>query len=82
MCCISRRGWGSVLGMTTRAMSIQDIISDITHGCDGPVTKFVIVARAMDLVAKQPELAENAANAVYELVVGQGAFDDESDSNS
>lgn len=47
----------------TNRYTIQLAINEISHGCDGPITAFVLIARAMDLVAEKgcnPVVASNA----------------------
>lgn len=47
---------------------IEDAKSDIAHRCDGPVTDFVMVSRAVALAADGKHDREAVANALYELL--------------
>lgn len=41
---------------------------EISHRCDGPVTKFVLIARATRYVAQFPELERAAAEALAQAL--------------
>ncbi len=49
-------------------MNMENIISDIIHRTDGPVTQFVAISRAMELAANKTYPAEDIANALNECL--------------
>jgi hypothetical protein len=44
----------------------------LDHGCDGPVTKFVLISRAIDEASKYPERKAELADELFELLVYYG----------
>jgi hypothetical protein len=46
--------------------------SEIAHRCDGPITPFVLIARACDGAAAKPSDATALANALYEELCDRG----------
>lgn len=63
--------------MTTRN-AIESVKRQLDHGCDGPITSFVLIARATALAASGKVPSETVANALYECLdefhwlVGEG----------
>lgn len=53
-------------------MNIADTVKLITGTDDGPVTSFVVISRAMDLVDEGVVSAETAANALYNVLSTMG----------
>ncbi len=53
-------------------MSIQQIKDRLNHGCDGPITPFVLISRATMLASSRTEFPENIANALDELLTEYG----------
>lgn len=53
----------------------QAALTAISHGTDGPVTKFVAIYRACRYSAEHPDSVEATANALYE-VLEDGVEDD------
>ncbi len=52
---------------------IDAIKERLNHGCDGPITPFVLISRAINLAYGQSgEHAENIANALHELLIDYG----------
>ena len=48
---------------------IENIKSDLTHQCDGPVTKYVVISRAIELVGNSlydPKFITDALDEVLE----------------
>lgn len=48
-------------------MGQQDIEQHLEHGCDGPITAFVVMSRCTELVARGAD-EEHAANALYAVL--------------
>jgi len=46
--------------------TISSAREELSHGCDGPLTPFVLMSRATDLVARGKASADVAANALCE----------------
>lgn len=46
----------------------------ISHLCDGPITVFVMISRAVELAAKYPADRETIANALYDLLGNYGCL--------
>ena len=49
--------------------TIGQIRIDISHGCDGPITAFVLISRATEIKDADPE---TIANALYEELLSYG----------
>jgi hypothetical protein len=62
--------------MSYKQMTIEHAKSAIGHGCDGPITPFVLISRATEIVSKgcDPVIA---ANALYEYLVAYEYLTDE-----
>lgn len=52
-------------------LTIREATEQLTHTTDGPVTRFVIISRATELVARGTDHTV-VANAVYEALIGHG----------
>lgn len=52
--------------------SIDLIKESLDHGCDGPITPFVLISRAIDYAIRWPASRENIANALDELLTHYG----------
>lgn len=48
-------------------VQLDDMVSQLTHICDGPVTAFVVLSRATKAVADGAD-AEMVANAINEVL--------------
>lgn len=46
----------------------QEIISDLTHQTDGPVTKHVVIFRAIELAYKHAYTEDSIAEALYNVL--------------
>jgi hypothetical protein len=57
---------------------IEAVKSEIAHRCDGPLTAFVLISRAMELAAKGKD-TDLVSNAVYELLQEYGLDTDASE---
>lgn len=53
-------------------MTIGQIKSDIEDRSDGPLTAFVLMSRTMSLVSDGSASADEAANALYEVLEERG----------
>lgn len=53
----------------TLASYYPEIEHEITSGNDGPVTPFVVLSRAMDMVASKNATATDAANCISEMAM-------------
>lgn len=62
--------------MTTTNSQISIARDAIDHGCDGPITPFVLMVRAAEYSARNPARAEAAANALYEALTEFGWLSD------
>jgi hypothetical protein len=51
--------------------------AQIAHGCDGPLTAFVLISRATDLAANPDSDREKVANALYEELTARGFLSEE-----
>lgn len=58
---------------------IEKIRLEIAHGCDGPITPFVLIERAMRLADKRELGYAVIANALYEELVSRGWLVDDED---
>jgi hypothetical protein len=52
----------------TLASQIGKVMHEISHGCDGPVTCFVLISRATELAASGRFSAEAVANGLSEAL--------------
>jgi len=52
--------------------SIEEVQAAIEHGCDGPLTPFVLISRAMLVVQQQRARAPMAADALYSALHERG----------
>lgn len=50
--------------------------ADIEHGCDGPITDFVMIGRAMRLAANAAHSTEALSNALWLALEGRGYLRD------
>lgn len=48
---------------------------EIMHGCDGPLTRFVLISRAVKLAAKNKFSSDAVANGLSEALEAIGDFD-------
>jgi hypothetical protein len=51
--------------MTTTHAQIQAARNDIAHRCDGPITGFVLICRALEAAAAGTHDPESMANALH-----------------
>ncbi len=60
-------------------MRIINARAELSHTTDGPITRFVLIARACELAAKGEVAHDVVANALYEELAERGlmAFDQE-----
>jgi hypothetical protein len=63
--------------LNTTDAEIAEAKRELNHSCDGPVTAFVLIARATRYAAAHPELEFAAANALSELLESYGLLDTE-----
>jgi hypothetical protein len=61
--------------LNTTDAEIAEAKRALNHSCDGPVTAFVLIARATRYAAEHPEKEFAAANALSELLEGYGLLD-------
>jgi len=59
-------------------MTIDQAIDAIRHVCDGPVTRFVMMGRAMDLAIANPGDRDAILNALHESLLMGKDWDTES----
>ncbi len=61
-------------------LSVNQVKDKLNHGCDGPITPFVLISRAIQLAAENDgeafAYAENIANALDELLTEYGWLKD------
>lgn len=58
--------------MTPTEEQIRRAYEDITHGCDGPITTFVLIGRAIELASKKSHNNDALANALVQALDAWG----------
>lgn len=56
------------MNIPSRKPTIREMVDTLTHGCDGPLTRFVLISRAADQVARGVS-ADTVSEALYMALV-------------
>jgi hypothetical protein len=60
-----------LIASTVQFKTRGDVGDYICHGCDGPITRFVLISRATEAVSKGAS-ANDAAEELYEALLAYG----------